>query len=166
MQNPLRISMILAVLSTGVGLHPVLAAPAAATLPSASAARAAEAEVLARERAWLDAVEHNDADVIAEILADDFVLTIPDGRTITKADVVARRRQPRAPNVRHRLTTSGVVAHVREGVVVLVGRVFDAATEADGKTHTEEAVYTDTWVRDGATWHALSSQMTHPAAKP
>jgi len=158
--------MILAVLCTGATLHPVRAAPATATVPAARAARTAEAEVLARERAWLDAVEHNDPDVIAEILADDFVLTIPDGRTLTKADVVARRRQPRAPNERHRLTTSGVVAHVRDGVVVLVGRVFDTASDAQGKTRTDEAVYTDTWVRDGATWHALSSQMTHPAPKP
>jgi hypothetical protein len=104
--------MMLAALCTGATLQPVRAAPAAATVPTATAARVAETEVLARERAWLDAVEQNNADVIAEILADDFVLTIPDGRTVTKADVVARRRKPRAPNVRHRLTTSGVVAHL------------------------------------------------------
>ena len=178
MSNHARHSWILIALIIGATRAPLLAAPAtpaapapaatpAARAPAATpAARAAQAQVLARERAWLDAIERSDPDALAEILADDFVATTPDGRVVGKSDLLARRRAPRPPGERRRLTTSGVVALVHDNVVVLIGRLIDTITDAQGTSRTEEVAYTDTWVRDGATWRALSSQLTKVVPTP
>jgi len=144
----------------------VIALSACATAhPVPTASPGDDADVLARERAWLDACEHNDADVMADMLADDFVLTLPTGHRTAKADVVTGTRRLQAAGKRFpHLVTSGTVAHRRAGVIVLAGTV--AQVDEHGGRHAE-VLYTDTWIRDGATWRVLASQMTStPGAQP
>jgi ketosteroid isomerase-like protein len=144
--------LIIAALCAGGTLHPAHAGPA-----GVSSSATASSEVLARERAWLDACERYDPEVMSDMLADDFVVTFTNGRRIDKAEAVAATRRAHAAGKRAtRLTTRDTVAHVRDDVVVMTGHV----TRIDPGGGREDALYTDTWVRDGGTWRVLASQMT------
>jgi hypothetical protein len=158
MQNHLRNSIVFAALCAGSFAGPAFASPGD-PVP-------AVAEVLARERAWLDSFDQATDEVLVDVLADDFVGTAPDGHTASKADVVARQRRPRAPGEHLTFTTQGTVAKVRDGVVVLVGHVFATRIDAQGKTHHDAAAYTDTWVREAGTWRVLTAQATHLPPAP
>ena len=49
---------------------------------------AIEAELIKLERDWAGAAKNKDADTVRRVLADDVVITYPDGQTGTKADEV------------------------------------------------------------------------------
>ena len=49
---------------------------------------AIEAELIKMERDWAGAAKNKDADTVRRVLADDVVITYPDGQTGTKADEV------------------------------------------------------------------------------
>jgi hypothetical protein len=145
------------------------AAPGKPTTPSAPAAQGSpEADVRARERAWLDAYEKRDPDVMSDVLADGFVITFPNGTQMDKAAVVAQMRRPRPADARPlRFTTRGTVARARDGVIILIGQVTETRTDAKGDRSEEVSSYTDTWVREGGTWRVLASHLSRaPAPKP
>lgn len=147
---------LLLIFMLSVAASPAFAEPAPAAAPVA--------EVLARERSWLDAAEHCDPAVMDDMLADDFVQTFPDGKRLNKADLMVLVRDGHASG-KHRphLVTHDTVAHPHGDAVVLVG-VVDAI-DAHG-TLLHSALYTDTWVRDGGRWRVVTGHTTHPAAPP
>jgi ketosteroid isomerase-like protein len=49
---------------------------------------AIEAEIIKMERDWAGAAKNKDADTVRRVLADDIVITYPDGQIGTKADEV------------------------------------------------------------------------------
>ena len=68
-----------------------LADSGAAARPSPQARldpAAIEAELIQLERDWAGAAKNKDADTVRRVLADDVVITYPDGQTGTKADEV------------------------------------------------------------------------------
>jgi ketosteroid isomerase-like protein len=148
------------------------AAPAAtATAPpggAPGAARSDEAEVRARERAWLDAYEQRDPAAMEDILADDFLITFSNGQRDTRAAVVARMRQPRGPGDRPpHFATRNTVALARDGVIVLVGEVVQTNYTATGERRDGVSTYTDTWIRSpspGGRWRVLASHLSQAPA--
>ena len=67
-----------------------------AVLPAAGAVRASPQEdrrvVAALDRSFQEAVKVNDAETMARILHDDFVLVLGNGKTFTRADLLAEAR--------------------------------------------------------------------------
>ena len=117
--------------------------------------------VMAREREWLDAYENRDAQVMADILHDDFVITYSNGARQNKEQVVAfisSQRQSGKPAPRFH--TERITAHVAAGVVVLSGIVV-TETAASRK----EELYTDTYVFERGVWRVLASQLA-PVSPP
>jgi ketosteroid isomerase-like protein len=129
------------------------AACSAAHLPPADAER----EVHAAERHWLDLYEQRDAVGMEAILADDFVITYPNGTMQRKADVVAAMRRG-AGKPAPRFVTEGTVAHVHGETVVLTGIV---KTIREGKP-VDVSGYTDTYVRAGGVWRVAASHLSQP----
>jgi len=64
--------------------------PAATATPSPEKidTAAIEAELIKLERDWANAPKNRDAETVRRVLADDVVITYPDGSTGTKADEV------------------------------------------------------------------------------
>src|SRR5215212_9431530 len=118
--------------------------------PHASAqtpdAKAAEEAVRKLERAWLDAYEQNDASAMEAIVADDFIITFPEGRKQTKAQVVASQKRPQPPGSSIKFRTEETQARVFGDTVVLTGRVI-SELQREGKSSTDQMLYTDTYVR-------------------
>ncbi|HET9525144.1 MAG TPA: nuclear transport factor 2 family protein [Pyrinomonadaceae bacterium] len=61
---------------------------AASPTPEKIDAAAIEAEIIKLERDWANSPMNRDGDAVRRVLADDVVLTYPDGTTGTKADEV------------------------------------------------------------------------------
>lgn len=108
------------------------------------------------EDQWLSALNSDDVDKIAEILADDFVRPAPDsGRFITKADLLSYYRshlKPLSPSQRRiddmTVTVYGNTAIAR-GLVIRSG--------VDGQV-ISKLLFTDVFVQRNGKWQAVSAQ--------
>jgi len=98
---------------------------------------------------FFTSVQKGDVKRFEEILADDFMMSTPDGSLLDKAEYLRLTAQP--------VTISGLVAEdVRIRLLgdfaIIHGR-FDSRT-ADGKPRRGR--YTDNWARRDGTWVAVS----------
>ena len=121
----------------------------------------AEQEVRKLERAWLDAYEQHDAKAMDTIVADDFVITFPDGSMQTKSQILDSIRAPRNPaNPSLKFYTEDVKARVYGDTVVLIGRVITEYLR-DGKTVKDQSRYTDTYIKRQGRWQVVASHLSN-----
>jgi uncharacterized protein (TIGR02246 family) len=114
------------------------------------------------ERAWLDAYEKHDVKAMNEIVADDFVITFPDGSMQTKAQIVAMIKTPRQPGrPTPKFYTEDVQSRVYDNTVILMGRVV-TEWQRDGQTQSKEQQrYTDTYVKRNGRWQVVASHLSN-----
>ena len=154
--NALRL-LLLSVLSIAISATAQEASPDAAK---------AEQQVRQLERAWLDAYEKFDAEAMDRIVADDFVITFPNGGMQTKAQVMKMVRGPRPPvDSAPRLFTEDTQARVYGNAVVLRGRVI-TEMQKDGKPQREESRYTDVYVQTDGRWQVVASHLSAVGPNP
>lgn len=123
----------------------------------------AELEVRRLEREWLDAYERRDLEAMNRIVADDFIITFPNGETQTKAQVISSLKGA-AAGPSPKFYTEDVRSRAYGDTVILTGRVV-AEWERDGKKVKEQSRYTDTYVRRRGRWEVAASHLSH-AEKP
>ena len=138
---------------------------------------AIEAELTRLEREWADTIKTHSADVVKRVLADDAVMTYPDGTTGTKADEV-RYAETSAFNAESYEVLESKVTVLDADAAFVTGRsVIKKGTykPADGKTIdiSGEYRFTDVFARRNGTWQVVASQATKvvaptpsPAASP
>jgi len=134
-----------------------------------------EAEVTRLEHEWVETIKTHNGDVVKRILADDVVMTYPDGATGTKADEIR-------DNERMAFTADSwdvVDPHVTvldADAAVITGR----SVVKNGKYKTPdnktidisgEYRFTDVFARRNGSWQVVASQATKivnptPAASP
>lgn len=114
------------------------------------------------ERAWLDAYEQHDEKAMNEIVADDFVITFPDGSMQTKPEVMAQIRMPRrADSPTSKFHTEDVRARVYGDTVVLTGRVISEWRRGDETVSQNRMRYTDTYVKRNGRWQVVASHLSN-----
>src|SRR5687767_14683476 len=154
--------------AVGLGLLFILCVALAAQ-QKAAPGKAASGDIAAvqrLERAWLDAYEKHDAAAMDAIVAEDFLITFPNGQTQTKKDLMAMVRAPQRPGQSSKWRTENVVARQFGQTVVLTGRVVGEHTSG-GKTTREEFLYTDTYVKQKGRWQVVASHLSNaPPRKP
>lgn len=120
----------------------------------------AEQEVRQLERAWLDAYEKFDAEAMERIVADDFMITFPNGKMQTKPQLMNMIRRPRPPSASpKRFFTEDVQARVYGDVVILRGRVIEES-QKDGQPQREESRYTDVYLQTNGRWQVVASHLS------
>jgi ketosteroid isomerase-like protein len=114
------------------------------------------------ERAWLDAYEQHDEKAMDAIVAEDFVITFPDGGQQTKPQILASLRSPRRPGQPTvKFSTENVSARVYGDTVILSGRVVTERIR-DGQTISKEGqLYTDTYVKLKGKWQVVASHLSN-----
>lgn len=114
------------------------------------------------ERAWLDAYEQHDEKAMTAIVADDFIITFPDGSMQTKAQIISSLKIPRQPGrPTPRFHTEEVHARVYGETVILIGRVV-TEYQRDGQTMSKEQQrYTDTYVKRDGRWQVVASHLSN-----
>jgi hypothetical protein len=103
------------------------------------------------------------------IVAEDFVITFPNGTKQTKPQLMASLRAPRKPGAPTlRFYTEEVESRAYGNTVILRGRVI-TEFERGGKTIQEQSRYTDTYVRRHGRWQVVASHLSEdgePAVPP
>ena len=137
------------------------ASPASSASPQSAQMSKDEREVRQLERAWLDAYEKSDAKAMDEIVADDFMITFPDGSTQSKPQLMEQIRRPRgaaSPTVKFH--TEDVRSRAYDDTVVLTGRVV-SEYQREGRTSKQEQSYTDTYVKVKGRWRVVASHLSN-----
>lgn len=127
----------------------------------------AEQEVRSLERQWLDAYEQRDTAAMDKIVANDWMITYPDGGTQTKEQIMRFIKSPRRPGMAApKFFSEDVQARVYGDTVVLTGRLVTQWPGADGKAgNKEESRYTDTYLKRDGNWQVIASHMSNGAAR-
>ena len=104
-------------------------------------------------QSYIDAVQAADVQRFREILADDFLCSLPDGSLIDRDRFLERTAQPvqirnlQAHDVNVRLMGEFAIVHARTSFVTLDGR------PGGGR-------YTDVWARRDGRWLAVAAQFS------
>ena len=124
-------------------------------------AQDAASEVQKLERRWLDAYEKLDDKAMDLIVADDFMITFPDGTMQNKAQVIASLKpQTRPSPSTTKFLTEGVQARVYGDTVILTGVVISEWFR-EGKSAGKSAMrYTDTYVKRNGKWQVVASHLS------
>jgi uncharacterized protein (TIGR02246 family) len=107
----------------------------------------------ALNRDYMQSVQHGDVQRFAEILAEDFLCSNPDGSLVDKKQFLAQTARPvtisglTAQDVKVRILGDTAIIHARTSY-----------TTADGEQRNGR--YTDVWVRRDGKWLAVSAHLT------
>ncbi len=103
------------------------------------------------------AVKNNDAETMARILLDDFVLVVGNGRTFTKADLL-KEAQTKETIWEHQEEEPGTqTVRVWGDTAVVTAKLWLKGTTA-GKSFERKLWFSDTYVRTPAGWRYAFGQ--------
>jgi ketosteroid isomerase-like protein len=137
---------------------PGLLAMSSAVWPQSNpATEGTEKAVAALEQKWLQADKTNNPDLLAPLLAENFVGTSRDGKVTSKADILADTKTIRWESAGYdamKVTIFGSTA-------ITTGIFKGKGTNAKGKHMDETVRWTDTWVKmpDGL-WQCVASHVS------
>ena len=135
----------------------------AVTIASPTPAADAAATVAALDTAYQAAVKSNDADGMARILADDFVLVTGRGQTSTKDDLL-RDARTRAAVYEHQEDTEQKV-RVWGDTAVVTALLWMKGTR-QGAAFDRKLWFSDTYVRTPAGWRYVFGQASLALPQP
>jgi len=115
--------------------------------------------VLELEEKWNDAYKRGDIDALNLLLADDFIITIEDGSTYSKAGYIARLGGPNDHIDVSRMSDLKVRAH--GNVAVVTGAYHEKGT-SKGKPYDYLDRLTDVWMNSGHRWQLIASHYSIP----
>jgi uncharacterized protein (TIGR02246 family) len=115
-----------------------------------------EQAVAALEQKWLQSQRANNTDLLAPLLADNFVETTSDGKvTTSKADALARAKLIKWSSVEY----NDLKVIVFGDTAIAIGSFKGKGTDASGKPVDENARFTDTWMKmPNGKWQCIASQ--------
>jgi uncharacterized protein (TIGR02246 family) len=114
--------------------------------------------VAALDKKYQAAVKRNDADTMAGILADDFVLVTGSGKTYTKADMLEDAR--RGDIYEHNDEETQTV-RVWGDTAVVTAKLWEKYT-SKGKNYEHKFWFSDTYVRSPTGWKYVFGQSSTP----
>jgi ketosteroid isomerase-like protein len=138
------------------------------TATSASADPAGDSDratVAALDTAYQAAVERNDADAMARILADDFVLVVGSGKTYSRDDLLASARNRDAVYERQIEDPGTQVVRVWGDTAVVTARLWLKGVRA-GAPFERRLWFSDTYVRTPNGWRYAFGQASLPLPDP
>jgi uncharacterized protein (TIGR02246 family) len=141
---------LLVVLAAWAGL----AAPALAGNPEED-----KKTVAALDTEYQAAVKRNDAETMARILADDFVLVTGRGKTYTKSDLIEQARQKTA--LYEKQDELSQTVRVWGDTAVVTALLWIKGTN-EGKPYERKLWFSDTYVRTPAGWKYVLGQASLP----
>jgi ketosteroid isomerase-like protein len=110
--------------------------------------------VLELEEKWNDAYKRGDIDVLNLLLADDFIITIEDGSTYSKAGYIARLGGSSEHVDVSQMADLKVRVH---GNVAIVTGAYHEKGTSKGKPYEFRDRLTDVWVNGGHRWQLIAS---------
>jgi len=136
------------------GLLVFLTIRMAAQEPSSAAS-----QVRKLEEKWTAAYKERKIDLLASLLAEDFVITVEDGNTYSKTGYITHSADP---SVRVEVAElSDLRVRVRGDIAVVTGAYHERGT-SNRKPYEYRDRLTDVWVKVGNTWEVIASHYSVP----
>jgi len=121
----------------------------------------AAAQVRKLEEKWTEAYKERDLDVLSTLLTEDFVITVEDGSTYSKAGYITHT----ADSSVHVEVAELLDLHVRVrggGNIAVVTGAYHERGKSNGKPYEYHDRLTDVWVKIGNNWRVLASHYAVP----
>ena len=123
-------------------------------------AQGAAAKIQSLEQRWTDAYRNADIATIDQLLTDDFIITVEDGNTYSKAGYIAHAKDPKTKVQVAEI--SDVKVRMHGDTAVVTGAYHEKGTSS-GKPYELHDRLTDVWQNTGGTWRLIASHYAVPA---
>lgn len=137
-----------------LGLFFCLLAPSLAPQTSPDVAR-----VLSLEARWTDAYRQRNLAVLTSLLAEDFIITVEDGRVFGKIGYISHTTDPSVQVAT--ADESDLRVNLHGNVAVVTGAYHETGT-AKGKHYEFHDRLTDVWMKIDGQWQLIASQYSVP----
>jgi ketosteroid isomerase-like protein len=127
---------------------------------SAAQEPGAAAQVKRLEEKWTAAYKDREIDILSSLLTEDFVITVEDGNTYSKAGYITHSADPSVKVEVAEL--SDLRVRVRGGNIAVVTGAYHELGRTNGKLYEYRDRLTDVWVRVGNGWRVLCSHYSVP----
>ena len=118
------------------------------------------AQVRNLEEKWTEAYKHRNIDILSTLLTEDFVITVEDGATYSKAGYITHSADPAVQVDVAELSDMRV--RVRGGMLAIVTGAYHERGQSNHKPYEYHDRFTDVWVRVGNGWRVISSHYSVP----
>lgn len=118
------------------------------------------AEVRKMEEKWTVAYKERDIDILSTLLTEDFIITVEDGATYSKAGYITHSADP---TVHVEVAEqSDMRVRVRGGMLAVVTGAYHERGQSNHKPYEYYDRFTDVWVRVGNGWRVVCSHYSVP----
>jgi ketosteroid isomerase-like protein len=117
----------------------------------------AEQELFKLEREFGEAQPRRDISRLKRLMADDFIATVPPGKVINKAEVIAQVTSPDLEM--ESLVNDDIHVRVYGDVAVVTARGV-ARGRYKGRDASGQFRYTRVWIKQKGQWQAIAAQST------
>jgi len=118
------------------------------------------AQVRRLEEKWAEAYKERQIDLLSSLLTEDFVITVEDGNTYSKAGYITHSADPSVKVEVAEL--SDLRIRMRGGMTAVVTGAYHELGRSNGKPYEYHDRFTDVWVRVGNGWRVLCSHYSVP----
>lgn len=111
------------------------------------------------EEKWTESYKQRHIDILASLLADDFVITVEDGSVYSKAGYITHSADPSVRVDVAELSDLKVRMH---GNMAVVTGAYREKGQSNGKRYEYHDRLTDVWMKIGGNWQVISSHYSVP----
>lgn len=131
------------------------AAPCMHAQENAGDSSAAQANLKQMEDAWVKALVNKDQAAVGNMIADDFAGFNPDGKHVTKSQLLDEMKNER--NTLSSATNDNMDVHVYgPNLATVCGTTTEKGKDKDGKEFTHSYVWVDTWMERDGKWQCIA----------
>ena len=121
----------------------------------------AVAQVRKLEEKWTEAYKQRQIDILSTLLAEDFVITVEDGNTYSKAGYITHSADPSVEVEVAELSDLRVRVRGGGNIAVVTGAYHEVG-RSNGRPYEYHDRLTDVWVRVGNSWRVMASHYSVP----
>jgi ketosteroid isomerase-like protein len=124
---------------------------------------ALSSKILGLEKEWNTAYLRGDVAAMNSLLADDFIVTVEDGRTFSKSGYIALNGNTEVHVEISDMSDIKVRMH-GNAVAVVIGIYHEKGTNK-GKPYEYHDRFTDVWMNTGGKWQVIASHYAIPSSE-
>jgi ketosteroid isomerase-like protein len=119
----------------------------------------AASQVRKLEEKWTAAYKDRKIDLLSSLLAEDFVITVEDGNTYSKAGYITHSADSSVRVEVAKLSDLRVRLH---GSIAVVTGAYHERGQSNGKPYEYHDRLTDVWMKVGGAWQVVASHYSVP----
>jgi ketosteroid isomerase-like protein len=111
------------------------------------------------EKKWTESYQQRRIDILVSLLAEDFVITVEDGHTYSKAGYISHTADTSVHVETAEMSDLKIRMH---GNTAVVTGAYHEKGESNGKRYEYHDRLTDVWIKTGRSWQVVASHYSVP----